>query len=143
MRKPARKRQSADPDYPLSEKRAKRLKSPSGIPFREMTLEAVLSDRVRMEDLRVTSEALEGQARIAVRAGRRQLAENFRRAAELVNIPEGRILEIYNALRPGRSDAAGLMALANDLESKFHARRCANLLRDAAEAYTRRFSGDG
>jgi len=138
MRKAAPKRKGADPDYPLSEKRSKKLKTPSGLPFRDITLEAVLEGRITMEDLRVTAEALEGQARIAERARRRQLAENFRRAAELVNIPEERILEIYNALRPGRSEAAGLLALAEDLERNFRARRCANLLREAAEAYARR-----
>jgi propanediol dehydratase small subunit len=143
MRKAAKKRKGADPEYPLSEKRASKLKTPSGIPFREMTLEAVLDGSIRMEDLRVTSEALEGQAKIAERCRRRQLAENFRRAAELVNVPEDRILETYNALRPGRSDSAGLAALADDLESNFHARRCAQLIREAAEAYARRAAPDG
>jgi propanediol dehydratase small subunit len=143
MRKAAKNRKRVDPEYPLSEKRPAKLKTPSGIPFREITLEAVLDGRIRMEDLRVTAEALEGQAKIAERARRRQLAENFRRAAELVSVPEERILEIYNALRPGRSDAPGLAALADDLESNFHARRCAQLIREAAEAYARRFAPDG
>jgi glycerol dehydratase small subunit len=131
----AGKRKGAMSAYPLSEKQPHRLKTPSGIPFREITLEAVLEGRIRLEDLRVTAEALEGQARIAARAHRRRLAENFRRAAELVNIPEDRILEIYNALRPGRCDAAGLSALAEDLTRTYRARRCANLIREAAEAY--------
>jgi propanediol dehydratase small subunit len=135
MRKAARKRKSVAPAYPLSEKQSRRLKTPSGIPFRAITLEAVLNGRIGMEDLRVTAKALEGQAKIAEGAGRRRLAENFRRAAELVAIPEDRILEIYDALRPGRSDAAELAAMAEDLERDFRARRCARLLREAAEAY--------
>jgi propanediol dehydratase small subunit len=119
-------------EYPLSEKQVDRLKTPSGLPYGEITLEAVLDGRVKMEDLRVTAEALEMQARIAESAGRRQLAENLRRAAELVGVPEERILKVYEALRPGRADAAALRALADSLEREYGATRCAALLRDAA-----------
>jgi propanediol dehydratase small subunit len=101
------------------------------LPEREVTLEAVLEGRVTMDDLRITADALERQARIAEAAGRRQLAENLRRAAELVNVPEDRILEIYDALRPGRANAAGLLALADDLEQVYAAPRCARLLRES------------
>jgi propanediol dehydratase small subunit len=87
---------------------------------------------VGMEDLRVTSEALEMQAQVAEAAGRPQLAENLRRAAELVNVPEERILEIYNALRPGRADPRALFALADDIEQRYQAKRCAALVREAA-----------
>jgi propanediol dehydratase small subunit len=119
-------------EYPLSEKQAERLKTPSGLPYLEITLEAVLDGRVTMADLRVTAEALEMQARIAEDAGRRQLAENLRRAAELVGVPEERILEAYEALRPGRVDAEALRVLADGLEREYGAARCAALLRDAA-----------
>jgi len=121
------------PDYPLAEKIAERLKTPTGLAFTEITLEAVLEGRVTMEDLRVTSEALELQAQIAEGAGRAQLAENLRRAAELVSVPEERILEIYSALRPGRATRAGLLELAADLEARHGAPRCAALIREAAE----------
>ncbi len=122
------------PDYPLAEKIPERLRTPTGLAFAEITLEAVLEGRVTMEDLRVTSEALELQARIAEGASRPQLAENLRRAAELVNVPEERILEVYNALRPGRAARATLFALAADLEARYRAPRCAALIREAAEA---------
>jgi propanediol dehydratase small subunit len=120
------------PDYPLSEKIPERLKTPSGLAFQDITLEAVLDGKVGMEDLRVTSEALEMQAQVAEAAGRPQLAENLRRAAELVNVPEERILEIYNALRPGRADPRALFALADDIEQRYQAKRCAALVREAA-----------
>ena len=84
----------------------------SVLAFQDITLEAVLAGKVGMEDLRVTSEALEMQAQVAEAVGRPQLAENLRRAAELVNVPEERILEIYNALRPGRTDPRALFELA-------------------------------
>jgi len=120
------------PDYPLAEKIPEQLKTPSGLAFQDITLDAVMEGRIGMEDLRVTSEALELQAQVADRAGRPQLAENLRRAAELVNIPEERILEIYRALRPGRGDRQGLLALAGDLEKSYGAKRCAALVREAA-----------
>ena len=118
--------------YPLAEKQSGRLKSPTGLAFDEINLDAVLAGFLSMEDLRVTSEALELQARIAEDCGRRQLAENLRRAAELVGVPEARILAIYQALRPGRADATALENLANELERDFGAHRCAALIRDAA-----------
>lgn len=122
------------PDYPLAEKVPERLKTPTGLPFRGITLEAVLEGALTMEDLRVTSEALELQAQIAAAAGRPQLAENLRRAAELVNVPAERILEIYSALRPGRVSKAELLSLAADVERRYQAARCAVLIREAAEA---------
>ena len=82
----------------------------------------------------MTREALELQAQVAEDAGRRQLAGNLRRAAELVDVPEERILEVYNALRPGRATRDGLLALAAELESRYRAPRCAALIREAAEA---------
>jgi len=121
------------PDYPLAEKIPEKLKTPSGLAFQDITLEAVMEGRIGMEDLRVTSEALELQAQVADRAGRPQLAENLRRAAELVDIPEDRILEIYRALRPGRGDRQVLLALADDLEKSYGAKRCAALVREAAD----------
>jgi len=120
------------PEYPLSEKIPERLKTPSGLAFEDITLETVLEGKVSMEDLRVTSDALELQAQVAETAGRPQLARNLRRAAELVNIPEDRILEIYQALRPGRGGREALLALAEDLEKRYHATRCSALVREAA-----------
>jgi propanediol dehydratase small subunit len=120
------------PDYPLAEKAPERLKTPSGLAFQDITLEAVLAGEVEMRDLRVTAEALELQAQVADGAGRPQLAENLRRAAELVDVPEDRILEVYKALRPGRGSRQALFELADDLENRWQARRCAALVREAA-----------
>jgi propanediol dehydratase small subunit len=131
------------PEYPLAEKHADSLRAPSGKPFGEISLEAVLDGRVAMADLRVTSQALEWQAQIAEGAGRRQLAENFRRAAEMVAMPEERILQVYEALRPGRSSPEALWALAEELERNYHAARCARLIREAAEAYSRKPTSSG
>jgi hypothetical protein len=51
------------PDYPLAENAPERLRTPSGLAFEDITLEAVLAGEVEMRDLRVTSEALELQPR--------------------------------------------------------------------------------
>lgn len=123
---------SPRPEYPLAEKQPERLRTPSGLTFHEITLEAALDGRLGMDDLRVTAEALQLQAEIARHAGRRQLAENLERAAELTRVPEQRILEIYQALRPGRSTRAELENLAGELEQQYGARRTAALIREAA-----------
>ena len=120
------------PDYPLSERIPEKLRTPTGLAFNDITLDAVLEGTVSMEDLRVTAEALELQAQVAGQVGRRQLAENLRRAAELVNIPEDEILEIYGALRPGRATPADLHRTADRIESRYGAKLCAALIREAA-----------
>lgn len=120
------------PEYPLAEKMPQRLRTPSGRPFDTITLDAVLAGEFTMDDLRVTAEALEWQAQVAATAGRPQLAENLRRAAELVGVPEDKILEIYVALRPGRASAPTLETLAEELERRFNAPRCAALVRESA-----------
>ena len=122
-------------NYPLSEKRPDRLATPTGVSWKDIDLQSVLDGSLRMSDLRIAPETLELQAQIAESAGRRQLAENLRRAAELVNVPETRILEVYQALRPGRSTPSQLERLAGELESEYRAQRCARFLREAAQAY--------
>ena len=122
------------PEYPLIETATERLRTPAGRRLGEVTIEAVLAGEVTMEDLRITPEALEMQAEIAEGASRPQLAENLRRAAELVAVPEEKILEIYTALRPGRATRERLLELAGELEERYRAPRCAALLREAAGA---------
>ncbi len=123
------------PPYPLAEQQPERLRTPSGTPFHEITLEAVLEGRITMADLRVTAEALRLQAQIARAASRPWLAENLERAAELTGVPDEEILAAYEALRPGRASAEDLENLAATLESKYQAFRTAALIRDAARAY--------
>jgi propanediol dehydratase small subunit len=118
--------------YPVSENHPENLQTPSGIPFREITLGAVRDGRVSMEDLRVTAAALEMQAQIADSRGRRQLAENLRRAAELVTLPEREIVAIYSSMRPGRASGEELHKMADTLVERYGARRCAALLHEAA-----------
>ena len=99
-----------------------------------ITVSDVVEGRAGMRDLRITPEALEHQAEVAEKAGRRQLGENLRRAAELVAVPDDLILAVYDLLRPGRAPREELEAMARPLEADYGAARCAALLREAAAA---------
>ena len=109
----------------------------SGRPVGELTLEAVRRGEITVPDLRIHPDSLEHQARVAQEHGNPQLADNLRRAAELTALGDDEVLAIYEALRPGRSTAAQLTALAASLAGR-GLPRCAALLTEAAEIYTRR-----
>ncbi|MGH3068924.1 MAG: diol dehydratase small subunit [Streptosporangiaceae bacterium] len=109
----------------------------SGRPVGELTLEAVRHGEVSLPDLRIHPGTLEHQAQVAQEHGNPQLAENLRRAGELTGLGDGEVLAIYEALRPGRSTAAALTTLAASLAAR-GLPRCAALLTEAAEIYTRR-----
>jgi propanediol dehydratase small subunit len=125
-------------DYPLAEKRPDLVRTVRGKPLSAVTVETVLRGEIAADELRITPEALEWQAQIAAAAGRPALVANFLRAAELTRVPDDRLLAMYNALRPGRSTLAELEALASELETAYHAHRCATLVREAAAAYAER-----
>jgi glycerol dehydratase small subunit len=88
----------------------------------------------------VSPANLEYQAQIAEQMQRHAVARNFRRAAELIAIPDERILAIYNALRPFRSSQAELLAIADELEHTWHATVNAAFVRESAEVYQQRIS---
>ena len=109
----------------------------SGRPIDQLTLEAAVRGDLSPADLRVHPDTLRRQAEIAEAHGNPQLGENLRRAAELTALPDDEVLAIYEALRPGRSTAAGLEAVAVRLDGA-DAPLCAALVREAAEVYARR-----
>jgi propanediol dehydratase small subunit len=126
-------------DYPLSEKRPELVRGPKGKRLKDLTIERLLAGEVDMEDLRITAEALGYQAQIAQAAGRPRLAENFTRAAELVDVPQEFILRVYELLRPGRAKSKSeLLAAASTLRSSYGAKRLARFVEEAAEVYDRR-----
>jgi propanediol dehydratase small subunit len=126
-------------DYPLSEKRPELVAGRRGKTLSEITLEGVMGGKIQMEDLRITSQALRFQAEIARRGGRPTLAENFERAAELVEVPNDVIMSVYELLRPGRAaDKKELIQAANDLRRDYGATRLAAFIEEAAEVYARR-----
>lgn len=125
-------------DYPMAEKRPELVKTATGKALSEITLDAVVSGTVQAEEIRITPQTLEYQAQIGESIGRPQFARNLRRAAEMTAVPDARILQIYNALRPNRSTKAELLAIAEELETKYGARVCAGFVREAADVYERR-----
>lgn len=109
----------------------------SGRPVSEVTLAAVRQGEIGLADLRIHPETLELQASVAQAHANPQLAENLRRAAELTKLPDEEVLAIYDSLRPGRSTPEQLKDTARTLESR-GLPRCAALLAEAAEVYSRR-----
>jgi propanediol dehydratase small subunit len=125
-------------DYPLSVNRQDLLRTPTGKPITALTMDAVVAGELTAEDLRIAPETLQLQAELAESVQRRQLAQNFRRAAELTAVPDAEVLAMYNALRPRASSKAALIGIAENLEGKYGATVCGALVREAAEVYERR-----
>lgn len=126
-----------DIHYPLADN-PDDVETPQGTELSEITLEKVVSGEIDGEELVISPETLEKQAQIAEDAGRPQVARNFRRAAELTAVPDDRILEIYNALRPSGAEKEELHAIADELETEYDAEINAAHVREAAEVYEER-----
>ena len=129
---------NAQHDYPLAQKRPDLAQSASGMKLEDITLEKVVAGQITFDDVRIRPETLEYQAQIAESVGRVRLAANLRRAAEMTRIPDGRLLEMYNALRPYRSTKEELLQMAAELETQYQAKVCGALVREAAEVYEKR-----
>lgn len=130
---------SFDPirDYPLGTQRPDLVTTPGGLPLAEVTLDALRAGRVDASEVRATASTLRMQADVARTAGRPQLAESLERAAELSAVPDELLLDVYTALRPGRSTAAALEEWATRLDSH-GATATAAFVREAAAAYAER-----
>lgn len=126
-----------DIHYPLADN-PDDVETPGGTKLSEITLEKIVDGDIDGSELVIAPETLEKQARIAEDAGRPQLARNFRRAAELTAVPDDRILEIYNALRPSGAEKEELLAIADELEAEYDAEINAAHVREAVEVYEER-----
>ena len=125
--------------YPVGEKAPERVRTRHGHRLNELTLDNLLAGDVSVSDFGITADGLRLQATIAERAGRPNLAQNLRRGAELVEIPDDVVLKIYELLRPGRAQSAGeLRAAANELREAYGAKETALLIEEAALVYERR-----
>jgi propanediol dehydratase small subunit len=125
-------------EYPLGTRRPDIVRTPSGLALSELTLDELRAGRISSGDVRATPETLRRQASIARTSGRGQLAESLERAAELAGVPDDLILEIYTALRPGRSTPEELESWARRLESELAASRVAGFVREACQTYEAR-----
>ena len=130
---------SFDPtvDYPLGSRRPDLVETPSGLALDDVTLEAARAGTLVASDVRATHATLRRQADVARATGRTQLADNLNRAAELARVPDEELLEIYTALRPGRSTAAELEEWARRLD-EWEAPLTGAFVREAAMAYVER-----
>jgi len=130
---------SFDPkcDYPLGTTRPDLVSTPAGRPLADVTIAALRTGAIGADEIRATPETLRMQARVALAAGRSQLAENLERAAELADVPDDLLLAAYTALRPGRATAAELDQWAVRLES-YGATKTAEFVREAGAAYADR-----
>jgi propanediol dehydratase small subunit len=126
-------------DYPLAEKHPDHVKGARGKKLSDITLDALLAGDVTIEDLRITPVALESQASVAHAAGRPRLADNFERAAELVDVPQDVVMKAYEMLRPGRAkSSAELVSLATEFRTTYKAERIAVFIEEAADVYEKR-----
>jgi propanediol dehydratase small subunit len=104
---------------------------------KELTVQAAVDGKLELADLRMDPATLTHQAAVAEQHGNPQLADNFRRAAELALLDGEEVMALYEALRPHRSTAEELETLRASLADR-GAARCAELVRQAADAYARR-----
>ena len=109
----------------------------SGRDAAELTPDRLAADELDADDVRIHPDTLEAQAQVAEAHHNPQLAANLRRAAELALLPEAEVMALYESLRPHRSTAEELAALATTLEST-PAPLTADLVREAAAVYERR-----
>lgn len=125
-------------DYPLANKHPEWVKTATNKTLDDFTLENVLSDNVTAQICALPLKHCVFRPRLPEMLVAIALAMNFERAAELTSVPDDRILEIYNALRPYRSTKQELIAIADDLERRYQAKICAAFVREAAELYVER-----
>lgn len=125
-------------DYPLAVKHPEKVKSYTGKTMEEITLNSTMNGSLKSEDIRISAEVLEYQAQIAESTGKKQLAENFRRAAELTRIPDEEVLRIYDLLRPNRATKTQLLQLAQQLKDQYGATGNAKLVEEAVSIYEKR-----
>lgn len=125
-------------DYPIAEKRKDLIKTSTGKGLDDINIKNVMAGAIKPEDIKITNGVLLTQAQVADSVGRYQFAQNLRRAAELTAVPDARVLEIYNALRPYRSTKQELLDIADELQNKYNAKMNAAHVREAAEVYEKR-----
>ena len=121
--------------YPLGEHAREQVRSRTGRPLSDLTMENLRAGEIEPDDLGIHPDTLREQASIAEEAGFSQLAANFRRAAELATVPNEKVLAVYEALRPYRLTYEELLTLAEEMETEYDAVENARFIREAAEAY--------
>ena len=125
-------------NYPLGQNEADTITSRTGKKLSQITLDEVKHGNVTAEDIKISAEMLRRQGQVAASVDNPQMEANFERAAELVNVPDDVILQMYNKLRPNRSTKRELILMAKELLETYKAPHCAKLVLEAAEIYEKR-----
>lgn len=125
-------------NYPFGEYEKDSIRSKTGKKLTEITLEEIKRGNVTAEDIKISKEMLSKQGQVAKENDNPELAKNFERASELVDVPDEVILSMYNKLRPNRATKLELIQLAQELLEKYKAANCAKLVLEAAEIYEKR-----
>ena len=124
--------------YPLGEHEADKITSKTGKRLNDITINEIKRGNVTADDIKISKEMLYAQGQVARSVDNEAMAKNFERASELVDVPDDVILAMYNKLRPNRSTKAELVAMADELESKYGAVNCAKFVREATAIYEKR-----
>lgn len=124
--------------YPLGEFEKDSIRSKTGKNLSQITLEEIKNGNVTAEDIKISKEMLFKQGEVAKEAGNPEMADNFARASEMVDVPDEVILDMYNKLRPNRSTKLELVLMAKELAEKYKAFNCAKLVLETAEIYEKR-----
>jgi propanediol dehydratase small subunit len=125
-------------NYPFGEYEKDSIRSKTGKKLTDITLEEIKRGNVTAEDIKISKEMLSKQGQVAKENDNPELAKNFERASELVDVPDEVILSMYNKLRPNRATKLELVQLAQELLEKYKAANCAKLVLEAAEIYEKR-----
>jgi propanediol dehydratase small subunit len=105
--------------------------TPTGKNVDALTFENIDKGLVDSDDFRTSRHSLLAQAEVAESVGNAHMARNFRMAAEMTAIDSDRIVEMYDALRPYRSDEAELAAIAAELRETYRAETTARFVEEA------------
>ncbi len=124
--------------YPLAEHERENITSKTGKRFTDITLEEVMKGHINPDDIKISKEILQAQGDVAMETGNAPMKQNLDRAAELVDVPDEVILQMYDKLRPNRSTKLELVMMAQELLEKYNAKNCARLVMEAVEVYEKR-----
>ncbi len=124
--------------YPLGENERDKITSKTGKRLDDINLEEIKKGNITGEDIKISKEMLRRQGQVAMEADSAPMAQNFERAAELVDVPDDVILNMYNMLRPNRATKQQLLDMAAELANRYGAKNCAKLVLEAVEVYEKR-----
>lgn len=124
--------------YPLIDKQPELIRTKTGKKLTDITMDRVIEGDIGIDDLSISKDTLILQAKVALDHGKEQQAQNFVRASELIEVPDDKILEIYNMLRPYRATEIQLKAISEELRTVYNAPICAAFVEETLEVYKKR-----